>query len=1282
MKQKFSFSQKIFLFCFCCFPMLNIAQRDVYLVIGQSNTAGRGTIEAEDMVTLTGVDLYNGSTWESAVNTAAADGGLNRYSTIQNPAQDQGLNYSYTFGRMLNEITGNQIGLVVNARGGTSIDSWAKGHADDYYGEAITQINAALALGGSTLKGILWHQGESDRNDSSYLTKITTLINDLRTDLGISDLPVIVGELSKQRTDNGTFNTNIKKLSDSGDPAYIANTDYVSSDGLQTTDRTHFNSNAQRVLGYRYAAKVLKLIYGFTYVQNEVVYVTEDAYIRGGTNADTAQEPLEDDILRVKEVASNANNTRRGLLKFDISSLKGANNRTIVDATLMMNADVTSGPIDISFHDIHNNWSESTVTYNSAPTFSTQLTASTTTFNLDSADDDGDSDTTELIHGGADLTEFIKDEYNSGTNTISLGLKSETDGSPQFKPTTKEHTDFALRPYIVVSYLEKPVTLQNVSTKLAKLTFETDPTDTDPAITDISYTTSHTEFVDYSDPSKPEYFTRTTDTLSAVSFNRTNDLGDYFFTAQNIVNNKTSLRRLYLEQIDISGYENLKIRVYLAEMPNTTHGWDNNFEDTESFLDSSTGTTQTGSGQNDYVHFDYDIDNSGTFSPALWVESEADKYDETSNDNQDPRIDTDFDGTGDGTMITDTFVQFEGNISGIGDVLDIEIVFRMNGHQEDIAIDNIEIWGDLINSTCSGTNVTWDGSSWSNGSGPNITTPAVINGAYSTATDGSFSACSLTVNDDLTIGADYYVEVEHDVTVNASAILLIENNGTFIQNNDTASFINNGTSVVRKNTDNLDNWYDYTYWSSPVSGLTIGTSPLADCNRRYWFNASNYLDVLIEDSGNSNTFSPGSDGIDDNGNDWQAAGSSTAMTPGVGFIASHQSTGFVSGTSYAYDFEGTFNNGIITTPVVYDAANTGGHWNLLGNPYPSALDFDAFVTNNPGVIEGVAYLWSHATSPSASTNGNEALNFSQADYIIMNTGSGSVNNSPGTLLEYIPAGQSFFVIGLDNANVTFNNSMRIKNPDSNTQFYKSSNKNDKELSQENKIWINLSSNNGVFNQVLIAYVDGATDDYDGMTYDAPRKLTSGVASLIYTLIESNNNKKYAIQGKHKSSLDENEIIPIGFYTSTDPATEYEFSIDHLQGEFFSNNIVYLRDKLLKKEHNLSISNYSFTSETGEFNNRFELAFKSDLLSLNEIELTNASLKIISLDDKLLNFKLTANKLVINNIAIYDLLGRNLYKFNVKSNSAIYKLDELKNATYLAKVTLSNNTILFKKFIIP
>ncbi|ALJ05485.1 hypothetical protein APS56_10305 [Pseudalgibacter alginicilyticus] len=466
MKKNYALSHLLLTLSLLCIPILVHAQRDVYLVIGQSNAAGRGAIEAQDMVALSGVDLYNGTTWEAAQNTNAihpdketSDGGLNRYSTVRNTNQPQGLNFSYTFGRMLHDVTGNQIGLVVNAIGGSKIQEWEKGAPEGYYEEAISRINAALDLNGSTLKGILWHQGEANRSLSSYLTQLENLIFNLRTDLEMPNLPVIVGQISKQRTDNENFNTNIKKITDYTDAAYIPFTDYVTTDGLQTLDRTHFNSNGQRVLGYRYAAKALKMIYGYTYIENQVIYVKEDSFVRGGSHADKAQE-VEDTNLTVRVKNYTTDQIRKGLLKFDIKDLTETSERLIVDATLMVNGNAPhKNTIDINFYDIDTTWSESTVTENNlVDGFTNLISYSTTTFDEDEDDDDNDGDVNELVHGGADLTEYIKDKYYLGTSIIALGLDAPINANYSFTISTKDDTaNFELRPHIIISYIDTSI---------------------------------------------------------------------------------------------------------------------------------------------------------------------------------------------------------------------------------------------------------------------------------------------------------------------------------------------------------------------------------------------------------------------------------------------------------------------------------------------------------------------------------------------------------------------------------------------------------------------------------------------------------------------------------------------------------------------------------------------------------------------------------------------------------------------------------------------------------
>lgn len=576
---------------------------------------------------------------------------------------------------------------------------------------------------------------------------------------------------------------------------------------------------------------------------------------------------------------------------------------------------------------------------------------------------------------------------------------------------------------------------------------------------------------------------------------------------------------------------------------------------------------------------------------------------------------------------------------------------------------------------------TWNGTTWSAGT-PDINKNAIIAANYNTTTNSSFSACSLTVNAgfDLRVTNGHYVEVENDVVVNGN--IIVDNHGAFKQNSNTSTYTHGlgGTSVVRKETSILNNWYDYTYWCSPISGLTIGTSPLTDSTMRHWFDASKYEDILAE-TGNSGVFSTGHDDIDDNGDDWTFAYDSFPMNPGVGFAATHSQTGYSGARQYTYEFYGIFNNGPLSASIFYNGANGDKDWNLIGNPYPCALDFNAFYAANSGVVEGAAYLWSHRTAIDPNASGNEAFNFSQNDYAIITAGSGSINNSDNgdgiVPNDYIPSGQGFFISGLAIGVVNFDNSMRMADATSNNQFFKSTNNKSKSNDVANKIWVNLTSDNGVFNQVLVAYVDGATNDNDGMAYDATRMLSSGASSIIYTLIGDDNTNKFAIQGKAVNSLGPDETIKLGFYTSISSATLYKFTLAHIQGDFLNNHAIFLKDHLLNKVHCLSTSDYSFTSEVGEFNNRFEIAFSNQALSVEDALLNKNALTIVQLENDEVQFTAT-NNLNIKNVAIFDLLGRQLYQFTGNSNQETYKLSNLHNSVFVAKVTLSNGGVITKK----
>ena len=621
---------------------------------------------------------------------------------------------------------------------------------------------------------------------------------------------------------------------------------------------------------------------------------------------------------------------------------------------------------------------------------------------------------------------------------------------------------------------------------------------------------------------------------------------------------------------------------------------------------------------------------------------------------------------------------------------------------------------------CSTATATWNGSewSWSDGTTTNTlptigaTLQVVIDGPYNTgsvAPQGSFSACNLTISStgSLTIADNTYVEVENNLTVGASGIIDVQPYGAFVQNDDSSHVINNGTMSVDKITAPMDAWYEYTYWSSPVEGETFENAiNQSEPSRRYIFNGQNFLDATAE-TNNDGTELDGQDDIDDNGDAWQWVSGNTTMDVGVGYattlteLAYNSAPGTIN-KSFRFTFTGDFNNGEYIVPVYRNDSELDDYnWNMIGNPYPSAIDVDLFFnanvidipTGNPpmpptGAIDGAIYLWSQNTPPSALANGSNALNFSDSDYAVIN-GISETEGEDGILPErFIPSGQAFFVSMSNDAvanvetgtvhtsDVIFRNNMRVANTTANSQFFK--NTNSKGNAKPNKLWINLTSNQGAFNQTAIAYVEGATNNFDGTYFDAPKPSAIVTAAILYTNIDG-SNKKFAIQGKAEHSINQDEIISLGFKTNTDASTLLTLSIDYLEGDFLTGNTIYLKDNLLNTLHDLSASNYTFTSDVGEFNTRFEIVFSANALSVNDIAADANALKISELQDDQVQFS-TSNNLSIKSVRIYDLLGRQLYNLRGNRSIEVYNLSNLSSAVFIAKIELSNGAIITKKAI--
>ena len=251
---------------------------DIYLCIGQSNMAGRGTVPSDATDDMEGVYLLNAEgEFEVARNP------LNRYSTVRKQLANQRMSIAWGFAKAMHEQAGQQVGLVLNARGETGISQWQKGTSISFsyealdgstttvtrslYSEAVARTREAMKHG--TLRGIIWHQGEYDcktTDFTQYRAQLTKLISDLRTDLGNDTLPVVVGQISRWNwtgTEAGTepFNAFIQTA-----PTFISYSACATSEDLtpwlSSGNDPHFSGSAQKTFGQRYAARMMALQQG------------------------------------------------------------------------------------------------------------------------------------------------------------------------------------------------------------------------------------------------------------------------------------------------------------------------------------------------------------------------------------------------------------------------------------------------------------------------------------------------------------------------------------------------------------------------------------------------------------------------------------------------------------------------------------------------------------------------------------------------------------------------------------------------------------------------------------------------------------------------------------------------------------------------------------------------------------------------------------------------------------------------------------------------------------
>ncbi len=342
----------------------------------------------------------------------------------------------------------------------------------------------------------------------------------------------------------------------------------------------------------------------------------------------------------------------------------------------------------------------------------------------------------------------------------------------------------------------------------------------------------------------------------------------------------------------------------------------------------------------------------------------------------------------------------------------------------------------------------------------------------------------------------------------------------------TTNVTNTGAIEYRRKSAEMKN-FDYTYWSSPVWGdgtivpkqTAKNLSPNTLADKYFRFNGNVAVNDWVFDDGE--------------------------MTPGVGFIIRVPKPGSPapdnwSGSTYSQPvaFKGIPNNGDYTFTA------GAGEFNLIGNPYPSAIDADLFITNpnNATMINGALYFWTHNTAitnneytaddyASYTLTGGTGTGVGVGNFVpewvdansnqIVDSGEFTDRNGNGFLdklpewvdannnnvfefgewndvnnnnkldlptfevtsnrpLGKIAAGQSFFVENSIAGSFQFTNAMRVAG--NNSQFFKQANTKKTATIEKNRVWLNLTNRGGAFKQLLVGYITGATNDWDNL-YD-------------------------------------------------------------------------------------------------------------------------------------------------------------------------------------------------------
>lgn len=565
--------------------------------------------------------------------------------------------------------------------------------------------------------------------------------------------------------------------------------------------------------------------------------------------------------------------------------------------------------------------------------------------------------------------------------------------------------------------------------------------------------------------------------------------------------------------------------------------------------------------------------------------------------------------------------------------------------------------------TISAQETTWNGTAlgWDNGK-PDSETDAIINADFNLSEDGEGLQFLQTKNIKIAVGVTLTLpegtflttsgDLENNgvivvdatlstsgnlknngviaINSNVSTLGNVENNGSIVVESDANfvqrgnSYSGTGTAIINRVANLKRN--DFNYWGSPVSGQNLyafsegydQANPPANPQGTPWY------DFYVYDEATDYFVTTG-------------LSSSTTFLPGKGYAIRGKNKYGNTLTDETFSFKGKLNTGTIDVTLARSPGSDKGY-NLVANPYPSNIDAIALMNNNSTSITPTLWFWTNLNTVT-SQQGSE---YGGNNYAVINktgsnsatylgVGSGNATHKPQ---KYIKVSQGFIVQALsNNATLKFTNSIR-SNSNQSTFYNKGNAGKDDEEALKDRFWLKLISPENMVNTILVAYVDGATNNYeDG--YDADLMVVG--SDSFYSLLGAH---KLQIQGR-KPGLDLDDVVPLGnkhYVSGTNT-----IALDDKNGIFATGQPIYLKDKLTGTVTNLQDKSYSFDSAVGEFTDRFEIIYKTTLA------VSETATKNIAIFKDQSDFVIRT-KNPVQNVEVYDMSGRMIQSSNIRNNA--------------------------------